>query len=140
MGQAGSGETVLAVEDEESVRSLVRIVLEGAGFNVLEASGAREALYMHENHPGAIDLLLTDIVLSGKSGREIAKEFLELRPGIRVIYMSGYTDDVLMRAELEKTQARFLGKPFTSEALIRMVRAALGASPAAQPASDPVRR
>jgi nitrogen-specific signal transduction histidine kinase/CheY-like chemotaxis protein len=118
-------ETVLVVEDEQNVRTLVRHVLEARGYHVLDASGAREALYMHENHPGRIDLLLTDIVLSGKSGREIAKEFLELRPGIKVIFMSGYTDDTLMRSELEKTNALFMGKPFTPAKLLLKVRAAL---------------
>ena len=121
MEHSGSAETVLMVEDEESVRKLVRIVLEEAGFNVLEASGAREALYTHENHSGGIDLLLTDIVLSGKSGREIAKEFLELRPGIRVIYMSGYTDDAVVRHGLVAEGARFLQKPFTPLALLTAI-------------------
>jgi signal transduction histidine kinase/CheY-like chemotaxis protein len=118
-------ETVLVVEDEENVRTLVRHVLEAQGYRVLEASGAREAMYMHENHEGGIDLLLTDIVLSGKSGREIAKEFAELRPGIRIIFMSGYTDDTVIRSELEKTRALFMGKPFTPSQLLQKVRAAL---------------
>ena len=118
-------ETVLVVEDEENVRNLVRHVLEAQGYEVLDASGAREAMYMHENHPGRIDLLLTDIVLSGKSGREIAREFAELRPGIKVIFMSGYADDTLMRSELEKNRALFMGKPFTPSRLLHKVRAAL---------------
>ncbi|GEM_PF-6154153 len=118
-------ETILVVEDEENVRKLVRHVLAAQGYTVLEASGAREAMYMHEHHPGPIHLLLTDIVLSGKSGREIAKEFLELRPGIRVVYMSGYTDDTGFRKELEKSNAQFLGKPFTPTRLLQKVRDAL---------------
>ena len=124
----GRSETILVVEDEENVRKLVKHVLSAQGYTVLEASGAREAMYMHENHPGPIHLLLTDIVLSGKSGREIAKEFLELRPGIRVVYMSGYTDDTEFRKELEKSNAQFLGKPFTPTRLLQKVRDAfLGA-------------
>lgn len=118
-------ETILVVEDEENVRTLVRHVLEGEGYTVLEASGAREALYTHENHQGRIDLLLTDIILAGRSGREIAKDFMELRPGIHIIFMSGYIDDVLMRNELEHSRAMFLPKPFSPVRLTQKVRGAL---------------
>ncbi|MDB5049609.1 MAG: Blue-light-activated protein [Fibrobacteres bacterium] len=118
-------ETILVVEDEENVRRLVRLVLEAQGYRVLDASGAREALYIHENHSAPIDLLLTDIVLSGKSGREVARELQELRPGIRVIFMSGYTDDTVMRSELEKSNALFMAKPFTPTRLLQKVRSAL---------------
>ncbi len=115
-------ETILVVEDEDIVRKLIKNVLESQGYLVLEASGAREATYMRENHPGSIDLLLTDIVLSGKSGREIAKEFLDHLPGIRVIYMSGYTGDATFQAELEKSNALFMGKPFSQDFLLKNVR------------------
>ncbi|MEO7425315.1 MAG: response regulator [Fibrobacteria bacterium] len=115
-------ETILVVEDEDAVRMLVKTVLQSHGYVVLEASGAREATYIRENHPGTIELLLTDIVLSGRSGREIAKEFLEHIPGIRVIYMSGYTGDFAFQAELEKSNAIFMDKPFSPDRLLRNVR------------------
>jgi two-component system cell cycle sensor histidine kinase/response regulator CckA len=134
-------ETILVVEDEDNVRRLVRLVLEGQGYNVLDASGAREALYMHETHKGGIDLLLTDIVLSGRSGREVAREFQELRPGIRVIFMSGYTDDTVMRGELEKSRALFMAKPFTPTRLLQKVRSALdGMTAEAEAPNHPERR
>lgn len=124
---AGTPVTVLVVEDEESVLALVRSVLEARGYAVLEASGAREAMYIHENHPGRIDLLLTDIVLSGKSGREIARDLTELRPELRVIFMSGYAD-ALIRNELERNSAAFLRKPFSPAILLEAVRQALESS------------
>jgi nitrogen-specific signal transduction histidine kinase/CheY-like chemotaxis protein len=123
-------ETVLVVEDEENVRSLVRHVLEGQGYAVLEASGAREAMYVHENHAGRIDLLLTDVVLPGKSGRELARELAEVRPATKIIFMSGYTEDSLIRTELEKSRALFLGKPFSPTLLAHTVKAALEGRPA----------
>jgi len=129
-------ETVLVVEDEDNVRNLVRQVLEAQGYMVLEASGAREALYMYENHTGHLDLLLTDIVLSGKSGRELAKELRELSPGLRVVFMSGYTDDEVVRGGIGTPQSLFLAKPFSHSQLTHTVRAALeGAkAPATAPA------
>jgi PAS domain S-box-containing protein len=133
---AQQGETILVVEDEENVRKLVRHVLTAQGYTVLEASGAREAMFMHENHTGPIHLLLTDIVMSGKSGREVAKEFMELRPGIRVVYMSGYTDDNDFRKELEKTNAHFLGKPFAPSRLVQKIREALSVTDTRSSASD----
>jgi signal transduction histidine kinase/CheY-like chemotaxis protein len=123
--RARTAETVLVVEDEENVRTLVRHVLEAQGYAVLEASGAREAMYMHENHPGRIDLLLTDIVLSGKSGRELAKDLVELHPGLRVVFMSGYTDDAVVRGGLPKAKSLFLAKPFSPAQLTDIVQAAL---------------
>jgi two-component system, cell cycle sensor histidine kinase and response regulator CckA len=115
-------ETILVVEDEDVLRRTIKSVLESKGYSVLQASGAREATYMRETHPGPIDLLLTDIVLSGRSGREIAKEFLDYLPDIRVIYMSGYTGDSAFQAELEKSNTLFLSKPFSMITLLKQIR------------------
>jgi two-component system cell cycle sensor histidine kinase/response regulator CckA len=112
-------ETVLVVEDEENVRRMVGSVLRGQGYHVLEASGAREALFTHENHAGPIHVLLTDVIMPGRSGREVALELQRLRPGIRTIFMSGYTDDAMLRQGLEASRALFLGKPFTPSELLR---------------------
>jgi CheY-like chemotaxis protein len=136
-GESRPRETILVVEDEENVRSLVRHVLEGQGYVVLEASGAREAMYVHENHAGRIDLLLTDVMLPGKSGRELARELLEVRPATKIIFMSGYTEDSVIRTELERSKAAlFLGKPFSPTLLGHTVRAALEGRPA--PVETPV--
>ena len=118
--------TILVVEDEDLVRKMIKTVLKSQGYTILEACGARDATYIRENHPGTIDLLLTDIVLSGKSGREIAREFRENMPAIRIIYMSGYTGDSTFRAELEKTNALFLEKPFSTDSLVENVTQILG--------------
>jgi two-component system cell cycle sensor histidine kinase/response regulator CckA len=128
--EARGRETILVVEDEENVRSLVRHVLEGQGYAVLEASGAREAMYVHENQAGRIDCLLTDVMLPGKSGRELARELIEVRPATKIIFMSGYTEDSVLRTEIERSKALFLGKPFSPTLLARTVRAALEGKPA----------
>jgi PAS domain S-box-containing protein len=123
--QSGRKGTVLVVEDEESVRKLVKLTLVAQGFRVLEAEGERDAMRLHERYHGPIDLLLTDVVLPGKSGREIAKAFASLRPGMRVMFMSGYAEDPLLSQSIEKTGAVFLGKPFTPVQLLAKVMEAL---------------
>jgi PAS domain S-box-containing protein len=117
--------TVLVVEDEENVRKLVKLTLISRGYRVLEASGEREAMRMHARFRGPIDLLLSDVVLPGKSGREIAKAFSELRPGMKVMFMSGYSEDPLLTQTMEKTGAVFLGKPFTPTQLVTKVQEAI---------------
>jgi CheY-like chemotaxis protein len=117
--------TVLVVEDEESVRKLVRLTLVTQGFRVLEATGERDALRIQERYRGPINLLLTDVVLPGKSGREIAKAMALLRPGIRIMFMSGYAEDPLLKESLEKNGAVFLGKPFSPAQLLAKVTESL---------------
>jgi two-component system cell cycle sensor histidine kinase/response regulator CckA len=114
-------ETVLVVEDEEALRELTKRLLERAGYTVLIAANAAEALRLFEEHPG-IDLLLTDVVMPGASGPALVTQLVEQRPGLKVIYMSGYTDEaVIHRGDLTPGIA-FLHKPFTSAALGRKVR------------------
>ena len=124
-------ETVLLVEDEPALRSLVRRLLRAGGYAVLEAADAASALVLSAGHDGAIDLLLTDVVLPGRSGTELAAELLAQRPPIKVLYMSGYADDaVLLRGPLE-AGAIVLQKPFDAGSLGRKIREALGSrSPA----------
>lgn len=117
-GPSGSARrTVLVVDDDENVRSLAATALRGAGCQVLEASGAREAMFLHEQHPGPIHVLLTDVIMPGRSGRELALDLQRLRTGIRTIFMSGYTGDILLEQGLETSRALLLGKPFTSAQL-----------------------
>ncbi len=122
-------ETVLLVEDEASLRELVRECLEAGGYPVLEARHGAQALEIAERHRGPLHLLITDVVMPGMSGRELAERLRARRPEIRVLYMSGYTDDaVVLHGVLEEEMA-FLQKPFTTEALARSVRNVLDRPP-----------
>ena len=118
-------ETVLLVEDEEGVRLIAMLVLEAQGYLVLDAPGAEEALRLVAQHQGRIDLLLTDVVMPEMNGRELADEVMRQREGIKVLFMSGYTDDAVFRHGLLYKDVAFLQKPFTPDALVRKVREVL---------------
>jgi DNA-binding NtrC family response regulator len=121
--KAASGrETVLVVEDEKSVRSLEAEILAGHGYKVLIAGDAQEALAIEERCEGTIALLVTDVVMPGRSGRELAQEFVRRRPGTRVLYVSGYANDAFVGGGLLDAGTSFLQKPFTPEALAHKVR------------------
>jgi two-component system cell cycle sensor histidine kinase/response regulator CckA len=119
-------ETVLLAEDEDSVRRLARRILEEVGYTVLEAREATEALTISESWDGPIDLLLTDVVMPELNGRELAERLSVLRPGIQILYISGYTDHEVLDG-IVGPGSNFLQKPFTPEALANKVREALGA-------------
>lgn len=118
-------ETILLVEDEEALRSLVKDVLEGLGYTILAASRADEAIALCKQHPAPIPLLLTDVVMPGMSGRELADHLKFLYPGMKMLYMSGYTDDSLLRRGVLGPEAAFLSKPFTPQAIACKVREVL---------------
>jgi len=118
-------ETILLVEDEQQVRTLTRTVLDRQGYRILEAATPVEALRLLREHPEPIDLLLTDIVMPQMSGMDLAKEAAAVRPGIRVLYMSGYTDNSVVAQGMISAQAPFLPKPFTQAGLQRKVREVL---------------
>ncbi|HEY2253928.1 MAG TPA: response regulator [Planctomycetaceae bacterium] len=130
---AEGNETVLLVEDEEAVRTLVRRVLERNGYTVIEARHGEEALSLLENEKRPIDILVSDLALPGMGGRELAERLLEERPQTKLLYMSGYTDDAVMRRQILNAEAPFLQKPFTPEALVQKVRAVLGRQPVQLP-------
>lgn len=123
-------ETILLVEDDEPIRQLAAAMLERNGFQVFQASDAREAAEIWEKHKQSIDLLLADIVVPGWSGPEIAQELLRTRPDLKVIFASGYYDDesVAKTAKLIKG-AKFLRKPYVMKKLLDMVRAVLDEPP-----------
>lgn len=114
-------ETILVVEDDQAVRSLVVRLLRSMGYWVLEASRVDEALMVCVRHKGPVHLLLTDVVMPQMSGRDLLGHIRPLRPDIRVLFTSGYTEEALHRRPLEQ-DAAFLQKPFTEEALARKVR------------------
>jgi len=120
-------ETVLLVEDEPMVRKLAREVLQSQGYTVLESSTGSEALRICQEHPGPIHLLLTDVVMPGLSGRETAERLIPLRPAMKALYMSGYTDDAIVRHGVLEADTAFLHKPFTPEVLACKVREVLDA-------------
>jgi len=117
-------EVVLLVEDEEQVRKLAGEILQGCGYIVLEARDGREGLSVCEAHQGKIDLLLSDVVMPELGGRELAERILTIRPDIKVLFMSGHTQDVILK-EGVKAGTPFLQKPFTPNDLANKVRAVL---------------
>jgi two-component system cell cycle sensor histidine kinase/response regulator CckA len=118
-------ETVLLAEDDAGLRKLVHDVLRSHGYTVLEAAGAEQALSMCKAHPGPIHLFLSDVIMPRMGGRELAERVIALRPGVRVLYMSGYTAEALPRGIFEERGFTFLQKPFTPEMLLDHVRQAL---------------
>jgi signal transduction histidine kinase/ActR/RegA family two-component response regulator len=115
-------ETVLLVEDEDHLRDVARDFLEKGGYRVLEAPQGAAALQAAQNHDGLIHLLITDVIMPGISGPELADQLKQHRPGIRVIFVSGYTDDALVSHGVTEADTAFLHKPFSREALLRKTR------------------
>jgi CheY-like chemotaxis protein len=118
-------ETVLVVEDEPPLRELAGRVLRGAGYTVLQAGTGEEALGLLAGHADPVHLVFTDVVMPGMNGRELAARLATLRPGIRVLYTSGYTEDAILRHGVLDDPSRFLGKPYTPSVLRRRIREAL---------------
>ena len=121
-GQWSKGtETVLLVEDAPMIRRLARQIMVRAGYTVIEVGDANQAMELVEKHP-CIDVLLTDLIMPGPSGVELADQLKTTRPGIRVLFMSGYTDNAIVRNGMLGESAAFLQKPFTPEELLRKLR------------------
>ena len=124
-GAPGGSETVLLVEDEEAVRDLTTRVLSSRGYEVLVAQDGAEALELANRHEGIIHLLITDVVMPGMSGREVARVLAQSRPDTRVLYVSGYTDDAVVRHGILEERTPFLQKPYGLDVLARKVREVL---------------
>ncbi len=122
MHPAAAGETILLVEDDDGVRSLIEMVLREQGYLVLTASGGAHALELLDAHPGPLDLLVSDVVMPGMGGRELVTLVHEKRPGLRFLYLSGYTDDSVVRQGISRAEVNFLQKPFSAAVLLRKVR------------------
>ncbi|MFQ6046548.1 MAG: ATP-binding protein, partial [Gemmatimonadales bacterium] len=118
-------ETILLVEDDESVRRVTARVLRRQGYTVMEAGDAEEAMALLESHASRVDLLLTDVVLPGASGRAVAEMADVVSPGIKILFASGYTEDAILRHRLRDEGVNLLQKPFTIESLSEKVRKVL---------------
>ena len=118
----GSSETVMLVEDETQVRDLEARVLRQLGYTVLAAANGDQAIDASRAHPGRISLLVTDVVMPNMSGKQVADALVSSRPGLRVLYLSGYTENTVVNHGVLDSNVDFLSKPFTTEALARKIR------------------
>ena len=123
--RAGKGETVLVVEDDEHVRAMCARFMKRAGYNALQAASGDDVLFTMEAFEGEVDLLITDVVLPGMSGKEVAHRLRERFPRMAVLYMSGHSHEAVLEYGVLSKDARFIEKPFTVDDLLRRVRAAL---------------
>jgi DNA-binding NtrC family response regulator len=120
---SGKGwETILLVEDEAFVREVTGEVLASAGYTVLKAGNAEEALWTFCRHEGEVHLLLTDVVMPGKSGRDLAAELRSLSPGMKTIVTSGYSESVALLDGGQDSSVSFLAKPFSVQSLMQKIR------------------
>ncbi|HUR54752.1 MAG TPA: response regulator [Gemmataceae bacterium] len=122
---ASGSETILIVEDELAVRRVARLALQRQGYTVLEAAGGADAERVAAGHPGQIHLLLTDVVMPGMGGPVLAEKLRASRPKLRVLYMSGYLDDEIVRHGVPAATEALIPKPFSPDSLARKVRAML---------------
>jgi len=122
----GGTETILIVEDEASVLKLTEAMLQMLGYRVITAGNKDDALRIVEETDEEIDLLLTDVVMPDMDGKELSERILAIRPGLKCLYMSGYSDDVIARQGILEEGVKFVSKPFTVKQLAAKVREALG--------------
>jgi two-component system, cell cycle sensor histidine kinase and response regulator CckA len=119
------GETILLVEDDPALRNMAAEVLRDTGYKVITAQSGPEAVQVAAKHRGPLDVLLTDVVMPGMTGRALASQIVVTHPRIRILYMSGYTDDAIGHHGFQGETWRLLQKPFTHDALVRHVHDAL---------------
>jgi CheY-like chemotaxis protein len=125
VAKGGGAETVLVVEDEDALRQITTRVLTGAGYDVIAADGADEAIRLFEERRGTVKLLVTDIVMRGMDGLKLAEHLQRADPHLRVLYVSGYSDDAIANHGVLDAGIELLEKPFTTEALLTNVRRVL---------------
>jgi two-component system cell cycle sensor histidine kinase/response regulator CckA len=130
-------ETILIVDDEPEIRSLARDILEPKGYAVLEALDGAEALQIAGRHPGPIHLVLTDVLMPNLNGPDMAERLKPMRPDAKVVFMSGYTSEVMGQYGVVRSSAPFVAKPFSPDGLARKLREVLDySSPFKRPVSS----
>jgi CheY-like chemotaxis protein len=122
----GGSETVLVVEDHDDVRQMIIASLEVSGYKVLEAANGRAAIELAGQHPGTIDLLLTDVIMPGMTGKEMADALSLMRPNMKVLFISGYSGEVIAKRGVLDDDVAYLPKPFSPTVLAAKVREVLG--------------
>ena len=123
-GEREHNGVILVVEDAEAIRKMVCSMLTQSGYHCLEASDGEAALRLFEHAPASVDLVLTDVIMPKMGGLELARRLADLRPGLRVVFMSGYSADPIV-SSIERSPSIFLAKPFTASALMEKVRETL---------------
>ena len=121
----GGSETILVIEDDRDVRNMVTRILSNQGYATMEASNGDDAIRVFDEHRNTINLIILDVVMPGKNGREVFDEIARIDPGVKVIFMSGYTGDVLIDKGVEKETVDFLQKPLSVMTLLTKVREVL---------------
>jgi CheY-like chemotaxis protein len=124
--EGGPNETILVAEDAVPIRKMVCAMLAQSGYRTLEAADGREALDLLQGAPSAIQLLITDVIMPNIGGIELARRVARINPAMRILFMSGYSDDPVVRS-IERSPSVFLAKPFTASALLEKVKQALEA-------------
>ena len=120
--QEGGTETILLVEDDPTVRDLNRMILEDAGYTVIEAVDGQDALDKFMERPSAVDMLVTDVIMPKIDGKKLCGEIEKIHPNMKVLFMSGYTKDIVIKRGILDDELNFLSKPVTSTELLRKVR------------------
>ena len=123
--------TILLVEDEEGVRTVLNELLTGLGFAVLQAANGAEAVDLARDRDGTIDLVITDVVMPVMSGQELARHLAELRPGVRILYMSAFASNIYSPGALANALADYIAKPFDLDSFVDKVRELLARPPRA---------
>ncbi|MFA7465648.1 MAG: response regulator, partial [Syntrophales bacterium] len=121
----GGNETILIVEDEANVRELASTILKRLGYKVFAASNGGEAFLLVEKQKDPIDLLMTDVVMPGMNGRELAERLIQIQPRMRVLFTSGYTENVIIHHGIVEENLAFISKPYTMQTLAHKIREVL---------------
>jgi len=130
-GAPNSTATILLVEDEEGVRAVLHELLTGLGFEVLQAANGAEAVDLARGHAGVIDLVITDMVMPVMSGQELARKLADVRPGVRILYMSAFASNIYSPSALANALADYISKPFDLDTFVGKVRELLAIPPMA---------